>query len=71
MNEPRALHVLKSDQQLLPLSALQHLLFCPRQCALIHLEKVWADTRFTAEGNVHGSPLHRGKPSKLPRFERV
>lgn len=38
--------------ELLPISALQHYLFCPRQCALIHLEQVWADNRFTAEGNV-------------------
>ena len=37
---------------LLPVSALQHLLFCSRQCALIHLEQVWADNHFTAEGTV-------------------
>lgn len=40
-----------TEDQLLPISALQHLLFCPRQCALIHLEQVWADNQFTAEGN--------------------
>jgi len=27
-----------SEDDLLPISALQHLAFCPRQCALIHLE---------------------------------
>lgn len=32
------------------LSALQHWLYCPRQCALIHNEQVWAENRFTAEG---------------------
>lgn len=36
----------------LPLSALQHWLFCPRQCALIHVERVWAENQFTAEGRV-------------------
>lgn len=36
----------------LPLSALQHYLYCPRQCALIHVEKVWAENRFTAEGRL-------------------
>jgi CRISPR-associated exonuclease Cas4 len=36
----------------LPLSALQHWLFCPRQCALIHVERVWAENRFTAEGRI-------------------
>ena len=34
------------------LSALQHWLYCPRQCALIHVEQVWAENRFTAEGRV-------------------
>lgn len=36
----------------IPLSALQHYLFCPRQCALIHVEQVWAENRLTAEGRV-------------------
>lgn len=38
------------DDDLLPLSALQHYAYCPRQCALIHVEQVWAENRFTAEG---------------------
>jgi hypothetical protein len=36
----------------IPLSALQHWLYCPRQCALIHNERVWAENRFTAEGQL-------------------
>ena len=36
----------------LPISALQHWLFCPRQCALIHVERLWAENRLTAEGRV-------------------
>jgi CRISPR-associated exonuclease Cas4 len=40
------------DDDLVPLSALQHWLACPRQCALIHLEGQWEDNRLTAEGNV-------------------
>lgn len=35
-----------------PISALQHALYCPRQCALIHLERVWEENRLTAEGRV-------------------
>lgn len=34
------------------LSALQHWLFCPRQYALIHIERLWAENRFTAEGRL-------------------
>jgi len=45
----------RDDDTLLPLSALQHLVYCERQCALIHLEGVWAENRFTVEGN----RLHR------------
>lgn len=45
-----AQHIAESD--LVPLSALQHYLFCPRQCALIHVEQAWAENRFTAEGRV-------------------
>lgn len=37
---------------LIPLSALQHYLYCARQCALIHVERLWAENRFTAEGAV-------------------
>ena len=41
-----------SEDDLLPLSGLQHLAYCPRQFALIHLEQAWADNLFTAEGNI-------------------
>lgn len=40
------------DDDLLPISALQHYLYCPRQCALIHVERAWAENRQTAEGRV-------------------
>ena len=39
-----------AEDDLLPISALQHLLFCPRQCALIHVEQLWAENRLTIEG---------------------
>ena len=46
----------------LPISALQHWLFCPRQCALIHVERVWAENRLTAEGRVLHECADDGKP---------
>ncbi len=49
-----------TEDQLLPLSALQHWLYCPRQCALIHLEQVWAENKFTAEGRVLHKKAHEG-----------
>ena len=41
-----------AEADLLPLSGLQHLVFCERQCALIHLEQAWRENRLTAEGRV-------------------
>ena len=46
------------DSDLIALSALQHFLFCPRQCALIHVEQVWADNVATAEGQVAHERVH-------------
>lgn len=43
--------VVFDEDELLPISALQHLLFCERQCALIHIEGLWAENRLTVEGN--------------------
>jgi CRISPR-associated exonuclease Cas4 len=48
------------DDQNLPISALQHLLYCERQCALIYLEQVWAENQFTAEGLVLHEKAHAG-----------
>lgn len=35
----------------LSISALQHYVYCPRQCALIHVEQVWDENVFTMRGN--------------------
>lgn len=40
------------NDELVPISALQHFAFCERQCALIHLERVWVENELTAEGRV-------------------
>jgi CRISPR-associated exonuclease Cas4 len=38
--------------ELLPLSGLQHFLFCRRQWALIHVERQWQENVLTAEGRI-------------------
>ena len=40
------------DEPFVMLSALQHYLFCPRQCALIHVEGVWSENYLTASGRL-------------------
>ena len=49
---------------LLPISALQHWAYCPRQAVLIHGERLWADNRHTAEGNVLHARVHSGKSGR-------
>jgi CRISPR-associated exonuclease Cas4 len=39
-----------AEDDFVPLSGLQHLLFCERQAALIHLERIWVDNSLTVEG---------------------
>lgn len=45
---------------LIPISALQHYLYCPRQCALIHLEQIWTESVHTAEGRILHEKVHSG-----------
>ncbi|MDQ1469331.1 MAG: CRISPR-associated exonuclease Cas4 [Bryobacterales bacterium] len=40
------------DAARLPLSALNHLVFCERRCALIHIEGVFVQNAFTVEGTL-------------------
>lgn len=45
-----------SEDDLLMVSALQHILFCERQCALIHIEQQWNENVFTVKGqNMHAN----------------
>lgn len=64
--------VAASEDGLIPLSALQHHLFCPRQCALIHVEQIWADDGATAEGRILHERVDAGGMERRPglRVER-
>jgi len=43
---------------LLPLSTLQHFVFCQRQCALIFTEQLWEENRYTVEGSIMHEKVH-------------
>ncbi len=47
-----------TENELLLLSGLQHLQFCKRQWALIHLEQAWSENQFTAEGRSMHDKVH-------------
>lgn len=41
-----------TEEDFIQISALQHYVYCPRQCALIHLEDVWDENLFTVKGSI-------------------
>ncbi|MFB6224834.1 MAG: CRISPR-associated protein Cas4 [Candidatus Paceibacteria bacterium] len=57
---------------MLPISALQHYAYCPRQFALIHVEQVWIENRFTAEGRILHERVDSGENESRGniRYER-
>ena len=61
-----------SENEYLSLSGIQHLRFCPRQCALIHVEQLWTENFFTAHGRVIHEKVHGGSAEsrKTVRTER-
>jgi len=41
-----------SEDDFIQISALQHYVFCPRQCALIHVDDAWQENIFTVRGGI-------------------
>jgi CRISPR-associated exonuclease Cas4 len=41
-----------SEDDLIQLAALNQYAYCPRRCALIHIEQLWDENLFTAEGRI-------------------
>ena len=52
MSAAAAVAWMPAESEPIPLSALQHAVYCLRQAALIHLERLWEENHFTAEGQV-------------------
>jgi len=44
--------------ELVPISALSQYAYCPRRCALIHIEQMWNENIFTAEGRIMHEHVH-------------
>lgn len=60
-----------AEELAIPLSALQHAVYCLRQAALIHLEQQWDDNQFTAEGDVLHAVVDKGGNRKIKGVRRV
>jgi CRISPR-associated exonuclease Cas4 len=48
---PELSHPTWGDADLVLISALEHWSYCPRQCALIHIEQVWDENLYTLRGH--------------------
>jgi CRISPR-associated exonuclease Cas4 len=60
-----------TEDDLIPISALQHYAFCPRQWGLIHIEQLWSENRFTAEGRVLHDKTHEPQEENRPGIRIV
>ncbi|MBL1213968.1 MAG: CRISPR-associated protein Cas4 [Ignavibacteriae bacterium] len=44
--------VMHKEEEFIMISALQHYIYCPRQCGLIHVDDVWQENLYTTRGNL-------------------
>jgi CRISPR-associated exonuclease Cas4 len=47
-----------SEDDFIHIGALQHYVFCPRQCALIHVEDAWRENVYTVRGDILHEKAH-------------
>jgi len=48
----------EAEDEPVPISALNQYSYCPRRCALIHIEQLWDENRATAEGKIMHERVH-------------
>lgn len=54
MNKSNKTNKTYTQEEPVMISALEHYSYCPRQCALIHVEQVWSENLYTMRGrDVH------------------
>lgn len=53
-----------SEEELLPLSGIQHYVFCPRQWYLIHVETLWEENHLTMDGHYLHTKVHQPEQSQ-------
>lgn len=48
------------DEWEVPISAIEHFSYCPRQCALIHVEQTYEENVYTMRGSIAHERVHGG-----------
>ena len=56
------------DDMLMP-SGIQHIVFCPRQWALLHIEQQWDENKLTAEGMLIHKNVDNPSSRKIYLYE--
>ena len=59
------------ESDLIPISALQHFIFCPRQCALAYMEGVWEENVLTAQGRLLHAKVHLPGVENRPGLRKI
>ena len=54
-----------------PISAIEHYEYCPRQCALIHVDGIWADNPHTVKGTRAHRRTDDSSQSRIERGKQV
>lgn len=54
-----------AKEDYIPISALQHYAFCPRQCGLIYIDKMWNESYLTAHGRLLHQRVHDESQSDI------
>lgn len=64
---------ISGEEDLVPISALEHYSYCPRQCALIHLEQTFDENVYTLRGQLLHERADAGESETLGtlRIERA
>jgi CRISPR-associated exonuclease Cas4 len=55
----------------IPISAIQHYIYCRRRCYLVQAEQLWAENRYTAEGRVGHENVDSAHHEKRPAVYRA
>ena len=59
------------DIAVVPISAIEHFEYCARQCALIHVDGIWADNAHTVRGAIAHRRTDDPTESRTERGKRV
>lgn len=57
-----------ADSELVMISALEHWAYCPRQCALIHVERTFDENIYTLRGRMEHTRVHEESTEQQGEF---